>query len=1299
MAYIIETPNALQPLIGVRKHIHPGGVTIRQWLQMQYPGFVEFPDPTICMWNGQVAMRKDWDKEIQPKDIVNFIGVVGYGLDIILVITLVVAVISIGLSLYLALTAPETPGEAPSSDPVFSTKGQSNAIRLGEPIECNYGRNRVYPSLASRPFFRYVNNDQFQFSLFCIGQGSYDIDTIQIGDTDINDFAEVQYEIIEPGDEMDLFRTNVFTSPEAGGQTLFAENEPEWVPPLGSIGPFPVCPSGEVVNKIEIDLSYPRGVYHQSKKDGDMENQTVRVKFQKRLIDNAGNPLGGFTTLFEDAFEAQTTTPQRRTISTSVTQGRYEVRGWNSGNISFQDPFFGEDGDSGLARLDNRSGYTVVWESMRGFIVGNEPDFGDVTLLAVKIKATNNLNARTQERFNVICTRKLPVLDSSGGINFTTLVPTRSIVWAFVDVFRANYGARITDERFFDLAALEELDAFYESRNEHFDWTFRDPVTVWDAAKTIARCGRAIPQISGSIITMKRDGPLEVPVTLFSPDNMIKGSFTWDIKLWEPNDHDSLSVEYTDRQTGFKQEQVLCVLPDSNATTDNPEDLRIPGIQNRNHAYREGLYILAQQRYLRENFSFETGLEGYIPSYGDLVAVSHDVPRWGQSGYIVAVEDESNGIFNLFVSEPLRFEESGQVYQILLRGKAGETIGPLDATETEDPKVVQVEIPEQSEDFDFLLGGTTEPMLFLFGVAGSEIKYGKIVKIEPQGGERIRLTVVAEEPIVHSFDELDAPDRDEPSIPPEIPDLPEISQLTLSQISSDLLIVQASWLAALGAQYYIVQSSTDGTNWKLEATTERTSLQFQTLPGLIHVRVAAVNNGQGPWIEEEIQMGLIAGLGIYNTWIDDLDWGIRWWPKVNADSWVIRVYDNTDPDFPVLKRTTTNTKDDLQFDYDYLLATTDSNLVREMLVKVDIVSLNDDTGDLEESGFPGELLLSNPIPAPAIHLGYEFIGEESGVDGFVYRLFWDNPPEVDLKKVKVYIAYEEMSVFDETMAQLVHQQTASSPGYLNVDQEAYVVIPMNSLGGHDAFFWWVVVFDIWGNEITSNVSETASVAELEAPTNTLLEDLISHWKLDEASGTRADSHGTNDLTDVNSVGSDVGIIDDAAVFIAADEKSLFHADNADLSMGDIDFTIAGWIWFDALLGTGLMGKWGPTALEYILYFDGSNFRFYVTNDGATPVSVTDPTSIVDAQWYFFCAWHDAGANTINISIDDGTPTSAAHSGGVFAGNADFFLGRDENGLSWADCRMDSVSIWKRKLTSAEITQLHNAGAGLDYPFA
>src|SRR5687768_2136031 len=104
----------------------------------------------------------------------------------------------------------------------------------------------------------------------------------------------------------------------------------------------------------------------------------------------------------------------------------------------------------------------------------------------------------------------------------------------------------------------------------------------------------------------------------------------------------------------------------------------------------------------------------------------------------------------------------------------------------------------------------------------------------------------------------------------------------------------------------------------------------------------------------------------------------------------------------------------------------------------------------------------------------------------------------------------------------------------------------------------------------------------------LLTSLIAHWKLDQTSGVRADSHAGNNLGDINTVGSAAGKLGNAASFIAANEEALGLGDNASLSMGNIDFTLALWVWLDSLDATGLAGKWSAGSVEYLAYFDGTN---------------------------------------------------------------------------------------------------------------
>jgi hypothetical protein len=209
---------------------------------------------------------------------------------------------------------------------------------------------------------------------------------------------------------------------------------------------------------------------------------------------------------------------------------------------------------------------------------------------------------------------------------------------------------------------------------------------------------------------------------------------------------------------------------------------------------------------------------------------------------------------------------------------------------------------------------------------------------------------------------------------------------------------------------------------------------------------------------------------------------------------------------------------------------------------------------------------------------------------------------------------------------------------------------------------------------------------------------MAHWRLEEASGERVDAHGGNDLGDVNTVGQAAGRLGNAASFVAANEEALGIADNPAISMGNIDFTIAGWVRFDSLVAAGLVGKWGSGSLEYLVFFDGTNLRFHVSNDGTGNTSVVNSASISTNTWYFFVAWHDAANDTINLSVNNNAAASTGHSGGAHDGGSSLLLGQNEEGGSYLNGRLDSVSIWKRLLTAGERTQLYNSGNGLDYPF-
>lgn len=219
-------------------------------------------------------------------------------------------------------------------------------------------------------------------------------------------------------------------------------------------------------------------------------------------------------------------------------------------------------------------------------------------------------------------------------------------------------------------------------------------------------------------------------------------------------------------------------------------------------------------------------------------------------------------------------------------------------------------------------------------------------------------------------------------------------------------------------------------------------------------------------------------------------------------------------------------------------------------------------------------------------------------------------------------------------------------------------------------------------------------------------DLIAWWGLDEESGTRVDKHGSNDLADNNTVGFATGKQNNAAQFVHDNAEYLSIADNTDLSMGDIDFAIAVWVYPDSHptsgAGYGLVTKdaAGNGDREWSLQMTSNErYRFGVSSDGTafTPVDATSYGTIQDGTWVFIVIQHDSVNDQITIRVNHGTVDSKAHSAGVYDGTTAFNLGRFSlTGTTEHDGRLDEVAVWKRLLTEAEQKWLYNDGDGRPY---
>lgn len=248
--------------------------------------------------------------------------------------------------------------------------------------------------------------------------------------------------------------------------------------------------------------------------------------------------------------------------------------------------------------------------------------------------------------------------------------------------------------------------------------------------------------------------------------------------------------------------------------------------------------------------------------------------------------------------------------------------------------------------------------------------------------------------------------------------------------------------------------------------------------------------------------------------------------------------------------------------------------------------------------------------------------------------------------------------------------------------------------------------------VAQDVLATIGGRVMVAPTTTLIADLsssnpsalwsgmVAYWSLGEASGNRADSRGSSTLTDTNTVGSVAGKVGNAASFVKASSQRLTIADNAALSVGDIDFYMSCWVYptlDDASSQQTIAGKGGgANNRAWFLYIDWSvdqvKFRVFNSSDASTSVTATGTVAI--NTWYFIEAWHNAASDQIVVAVN-GTTTTATHTTGCRDETGAFQIGATNNGNHF-NGYIDEFLFAKYIPTTFERSWLYNSGAGRSY---
>lgn len=179
-----------------------------------------------------------------------------------------------------------------------------------------------------------------------------------------------------------------------------------------------------------------------------------------------------------------------------------------------------------------------------------------------------------------------------------------------------------------------------------------------------------------------------------------------------------------------------------------------------------------------------------------------------------------------------------------------------------------------------------------------------------------------------------------------------------------------------------------------------------------------------------------------------------------------------------------------------------------------------------------------------------------------------------------------------------------------------------------------------------------------------------------------------------------------AVFSSTDSTYLSKADCTELSIGnDVSFT-----WVCRFRATSLSSPSNQTLIskfisagastgEYQLGIASSKLIFKVCG-GSTATDVTAAATFAEGAWITVVAWYDHSATKIYLQYSGVSSVNATHAANINNSTSAFAIGRSEvvGSSDHFNGEMSFVGLWKRVLTSTEITRLIDIGSGLDYEY-
>lgn len=462
---------------------------------------------------------------------------------------------------------------------------------------------------------------------------------------------------------------------------------------------------------------------------------------------------------------ATKTVAVRKSFKINVPNGTYDVR---VKRVTADDP---DPPTAGVPIPFSES----VWTALRSVRHQSPVTKTGLAMTALRIKATDQLNGFV-ETFNGIVQ---PIMKSWNGSSWVDRVSSNP-----ADIFRyllqgpAN-SAPLADSRI-DLTSLQDWATWCNSNGFEYNNILQSQQSLMSVLTEVASIGRA--QVTGldGKWGIVQDVDKTTPTQYFSHRNSFNFS---GIKGFETIPQ-AIRVQFENEDKGWAQDERLVFFDGYNEdNTDLYDTLQLPGVTNKDQAWKTARYHMAVAKLRPEIYTFTTDIENLRCTKGDLIGFVHDIPLFGLgAARVTELVTSGSDTTGVVIDEELIFL-SGTEYVARFRQDDTSfqyTLDPLDGefSTISFPAVTTSSGPQVGD-------------LVLIGTVSHPLAKLRVKNIEPQSGLNAILTCVDAASDIYTADQGTIPDWDSNiTVPAEL--LKPPTPVLMSTQSDETVLIQTS---------------------------------------------------------------------------------------------------------------------------------------------------------------------------------------------------------------------------------------------------------------------------------------------------------------------------------------------------------------------------------------------------------------------------------------------------------------------------------------------------------------------------